>query len=596
MLHYLYARSSTTGTTGYFTCAPAHNPDLPAALAELAGRPLDSFLHNHALGLMLALPPEEINALAASAADRPAPERGVLCALLLEAYHLRDGENIFAPDMLQSLEAAALPFFRHTPMPLLHIAKAGRLGENRRLAALFSGNINGHKPLAADWSEIPAAQRAEGNEGAAFLEKERARLVSALEETPRAPLRETAAKALERLDRAGLLAGPEMRHEASLSPIALLREWHVDLTVNQGGCGHALRGKATAYGRGLSLARARVSCLMEIVERASAYVSVEAGGQYGHGRISGRATPLDMLHASFAELRKKGVPAIDPCLLGAPCEMNEAPLHWLAAEDPGGNEVLAPAQAVFLFCNLDEPFFCGERGSTGLAAGNTVAEARLAALLETLERYAHASTPFDKDLCFSPQSRDPLIRELLADYRARGIYPQFQDITTEFGVPAWRCFVTSRDGTVAQATGSGLRGREAALSALTETPWPYVWARPAPYGQPSSLMADLPDIFIEDLPDYKMPSAEASLRLLESVLAHRGFFPLYVDITRADLGFPVTRAIVPGLEINADFDQSAPPGPRLMEKAGNLLLRQGMRPDFNVSPARSFGKNSLFDY
>lgn len=584
MLRYLYARAATSGTTGYFSCVPEPDLDLDASLAELARRPLDNFLHSHALARILELQPGEINALAASASDRDSPENGVLSALLLEAFHLRAGENILGAPVLQSLESAAMPFFQHTPMPLLLVVKEGGLEENRRLAALFRDNINGHKPLAGEGSARaglemrPARSR---NAGAGFLERDRARMLSAgIADTRRVPLRETAAKALEALDRAGLLAGPEMRHEASLSPIALLREWHVALTVAHGSAAHALKGKAAAYGRGLSLAKARVSCLMEIVERASAYVSVDSRGEYGHGQVAARARPLHLLRASFAELREKGVSAIEPCLLGFAPGMDGTALHWLPAEDLNGNEVLAPAQAVFLFCNLEEPVFCEERGSTGLAAGNTLPEARLAGLLEVLERYAHASAPFDPARCFSPQSRDPLIRDLLADYRARGIYPQFQDITTEFGVPAYRCFVTGRDGGVAQATGSGLCGRDAALSALTETPWPYVWAKPAPYGQPSSSIAGLPDIFIEDLPDYRLPSAEASLRLLEGALVRQGLISVYVDITRADLGFPVTRVIVPGLEINADFDVSAPPGPRLLEKARNILLERGVQPEF----------------
>ena len=54
-----------------------------------------------------------------------------------------------------------------------------------------------------------------------------------------------------------------------------------------------------------------------------------------------------------------------------------------------------------------------------------------------------------------------------------------RDITTELGVPVYRCFVMSRRGEVAQATGANLCGSRAALAALTEVPWPY------PYGEPT---------------------------------------------------------------------------------------------------------------
>ena len=62
----------------------------------------------------------------------------------------------------------------------------------------------------------------------------------------------------------GVVDGPEMRHEASLSPIALLRGWQVDIAVQSGAVRHTLKGKATAYGRGLSLAAARASYAMGI--------------------------------------------------------------------------------------------------------------------------------------------------------------------------------------------------------------------------------------------------------------------------------------------------------------------------------------------
>ena len=41
------------------------------------------------------------------------------------------------------------------------------------------------------------------------------------------------------------------------------------------------------------------------------------------------------------------------------------PLYWLEARDPEGKTVLVPAQAVFLFCNLDEQSLFLAGGSAG---------------------------------------------------------------------------------------------------------------------------------------------------------------------------------------------------------------------------------------
>ena len=223
--------------------------------------------------------------------------------------------------------------------------------------------------------------------------------------------------------------------------------------------------------------------------------------------------------------------------------------------------MLVPAQAVFLFCNLDEQSLFLAGGSTGLASGNTEAEARLAALTEIVERDAEATTPFSREGCFVLKSRDERLQALLDDYAARGIQIQFQDITTELGVPVYRCFVMSRRGEVAQATGANLCGSRAALAALTEVPWPY------PYGEPTGpALGGLPVRWLEDLPDYSLPSAEASCKLLEKTLCAQGRTPLYVDISRKDLDMPVVRALVPGLELTADFDRFSRPSLRLLAR------------------------------
>ncbi len=51
--------------------------------------------------------------------------------------------------------------------------------------------------------------------------------------------------------------------------------------------------------------------------------------------------------------------------------------------------------------------------------------------------------------------------------------------------------------------------------------------------------------------------------MLESTLLANGFRPAYVDLTRADLGVPVCRAVIPGLEIMTDLDHFCRVSPRL---------------------------------
>ena len=73
----------------------------------------------------------------------------------------------------------------------------------------------------------------------------------------RPPAQETFLRALDALMEAGIIAGPEMRHEASLSPIALLRAWQVDIEVCCGAARHLLAWPGHCYGWGLLLPAAR---------------------------------------------------------------------------------------------------------------------------------------------------------------------------------------------------------------------------------------------------------------------------------------------------------------------------------------------------
>ena len=105
--------------------------------------------------------------------------------------------------------------------------------------------------------------------------------------------------------------------------------------------------------------------------------------------------------------------------------------------------------------------------------------------------------------------------------------------------------------------GAGLSGPRAAISAMTEIPYPF----PGPATQKAP--EGLPVRQLEDLPDHATGSAEGDLMVLEETLLANGYPPTYADLTRRDLGIPAVRAIVPGLEWVADFDRFSRLPPRL---------------------------------
>lgn len=551
---YVYTHTATEATTGYFSCEPAEPLSLNEALARLEACPMDEFLHSHVLRRMGSLPLAELEDLCSSALDAAAqdapPLRPVLAALLLECALLNPAfaplQQFFQPD----IHTAARLLQDYSPLIFLRWHLVEDAPPHAAWSALFAANITEHRFLPhPDDEDLPPlhfpAPTLEPTPPIPTL----AQLHAELKAHPapawsRPPAQETAARALEVLTEHAIIAGGEMRHEASLSPIALLRPWQVNIAVQNASCNYTLRGQATTYGRGLSMADARASYAMEMVERASAYPSIDAHG------IVGSVRPMPLLKARLSELVAQGRAALDPNSLPLEVPYTDAPLHWLEAQgtEPGAS-VLVPAQCVYLFCNLDEPALMYAPGSTGLASGNTLDEARVAALTEILERDAEATTPFSKQNCFTLRSRDPRLQSLLDDYAARGIQVQFKDITTEFGVPCYQCFVRGHKGSLARATGANLNGARAALAALTEVPYPY------PHGPRSGpALPHLPERILEELPDFSLESPSRNLALLEKLFRAHGLSPLYVEISRTDLHFPVVRALVPGLELGAEFD------------------------------------------
>jgi ribosomal protein S12 methylthiotransferase accessory factor YcaO len=530
-IRYTYTHSVTEGTTGYFSCEPPADLSFERALALLEAAPQDEFLHRHLLRRCAALPLADLEALA----PRALGGEKALAALLLEcallAPRLAPLAKIFAPD-------AAARLCAHSPLIHLRRQQLEDRALHQAWNEIFTANQTRLCPMPHPEDgdlPFPYAGAAAGRAKPVTVAHMCGQFPAPAGEA-RLPARETAVLALERLEAHGLLAGPEMRHEASLSPIALLRSWKLAADVRSGALDYSLRGTAVSYGRGLSLAAARASCLMEIVERASSYLSVNGD------ELPRLARPARLVRERFSRLRDRAE-ALDPGALLPDVPYRDEALHWIpavAARD--GRAVLVPLQAVGLFCNLDEPALFEAPGSTGLASGNTWEEAKEAALTEILERDAEAVTPYRRTLCFELRAERPDLAALLEDYAARGIQIRFQVLTSEFGMPCFACFVVGGNGEVARACGAGLDGGRAALAALTETPYPY------PGGPPSGPgLRGLPQRLLEKLPVYDQGSAAANSALLEQTLLANGCEPLYVDLTRADLRFPVLRALAPGL-------------------------------------------------
>lgn len=560
MLHYVYTHTGTEATTGYFSAEPEPVPAFHEALRYLAKHPMDDFMRRHLIRRMAPLDADELRFIYKEAF----PDGNIPSAALVLSEELA----LLNPTLSGILPGYGGKDASGSPLILLRWQELPDRETQRLWVDFFNANMQQHRALKSleesglpplypdavgDW-KIECGSSFPGL-GPAFTKAYQIRLeqlqpkylqkASGRSHT-RPPSSETAAIAEERLNALGITAGREMRHTASLSPVALLRPWNLRLSVSQGALAYRLNGQATTYGRGLTLADARASCLMEMVERASAYLSI------GDGQVLQRAAHMPVLSASRSELTAKHGSAVDPNDYPLEVPYNDEPLVWSQGIDAQRQEVYVPVQMAGLFCNLDEIALYDSPGSTGIATGCSMAEAKIAALLEIFERDAEATTPFHKPSCFrlvADEGDHPQVAALLADYAARGINVQFQKLETPLGIPAYKCFVMSAKGVIFRGHGAGLSAQKAIISAMTETPFPY------PDGGPSGpMLRKLPVVNFRDLPDYSLPHPEDSLAMLEELLTVNGRPPVYLDLTHESLLFPVVRALVPGLELASDRD------------------------------------------
>jgi ribosomal protein S12 methylthiotransferase accessory factor len=544
VLTYELRLMKTQAATGYFTPVPQDAPDFQETLAYLHDHPNDAFMHRYGLQLVMGMPLDKVQERVATAGqDR------ILTALLMEAALTCES---LAP-LLDRFTSAMLSAFRHdSPLLVLRSEHLADQDRHRQWIAHLKPNLQHHQPLPplSATRLTPLYEQARSREWVPLDDV--APAPAALTSSPEMMDFETVyTNAMHGLERLGILAEGEMRHESALSPVALLRRWQMQVQVQQGRHRYHLHGLQTSYGKGLSLERARASCAMEIVERCSSFTSVV------EGRLPDTARDHHLRRARLSELNAKGLRALNPDALGLEVPYEDQPLYWVQGESTGGAgdtaAILVPFQAVFLFSNLDEIDLFSGLGSTGLAAGATLAQAKFHALLECIERDAEAVTLFSESHCFRLASKDAAVGNLLADYRQRGIDVIFQDCRTGLGIPCYKCFAYGPGpDEIAKGTSAHFAGWQAALSALTETPYPY------PHGPASRTgPVDLPVRYLEALPDYSSGRMEADLHRLETLLAANQLHPVYVVLTRRDLSIPVVRALIPGMELMADYDRYA---------------------------------------
>jgi len=349
------------------------------------------------------------------------------------------------------------------------------------------------------------------------------------------------------------------------------------------------RTLATAQGKGETIAAAKVSAMMESIETWHAE------------RIAG---PL--LYNSYASLAS-GHAVVD--IGGLPIRSDAAfhidrPLYWIEGFDLMQRQATwVPFESVSV--NLvkqpgHKPVFL--ESTNGLSSGNHLVEATIHALCEVVER--DASTLWEQlpvarrkhrqvDLS---TIRDPGLCRIIESMRDKGIVMAVWDITSDVGLPTFTCNcvddpdapdwrpigLASGHGThlvpeiaLSRAIHEAIQCRLTAISGSRDDMFPTDYAR---YGQRDDLvrlvrdMTDPPAPLRFDPP--RLPVSDYFEDDLETILARlRGVgidSAVVVDLTRPEVGIPVVKVVVPGLE--PYLTQLYRPGPR----AQRFMKEQGL--------------------
>ena len=345
------------------------------------------------------------------------------------------------------------------------------------------------------------------------------------------------------------------------------------------------RSVAVSQGKGLSLEQAMASALMEATELY-------------HGEdIAARTRTL-----SYPALSAKAV-AVSPMLFagtGIPLpEGSEIP--WIEGYDLlRGEWCWVPWEIVHTDYTLPT-VHSGKHflsGTNGMGAGNHLLEALSAAICELIERDAVAlwnasglAQRAARRLDMASIGDADCVR-LLEKYAKARVLPRVWDVTSDIGVPAFICDLTAEvdrgPSGLRRFRGSGCHpNRVVALTrALTEAAQirlTYITGNrddlhPSDYQETPqeklggalldvASQAAAPRSFLA-ASTFEVDDVALDVRWLLDRLRSSGMArAVAVDLTRDDLGIPVVRVIIPGLEWNCTHPDYVP-GPRALRMRG----------------------------
>jgi carbamoyltransferase len=311
-------------------------------------------------------------------------------------------------------------------------------------------------------------------------------------------------------------------------------------------------------GKGMTETDALVSALMEGVERFSA------------------SAPPPLRRATVGELAAAGAAALGPEALGAPA-VGDAVIEWICgASLRSGQDVWLPAaEVVFPYVAPAGVVRPMRPCTTGIASGNTRAEAAVQALCEVIERdaasryFAGAPAP----LLELDAVGDPEVRALVQRFVAAGVQLYVVDLTALAQLPVYMAATWSGDGSTPPSMicgqGAHILAHVALRRALLEAAQSRVVSIQGSREDLIRHASDQQHTSFEEAHALweagralaagaglvQLPRSEPPPATVAAMLAHvlgrleaGGYVEAVItDLTRPELGVPVVHAAVPGL-------------------------------------------------
>lgn len=322
----------------------------------------------------------------------------------------------------------------------------------------------------------------------------------------------------------------------------------------------AMDGAITVYnGKGATVEESRISAIMEGIERYSS-------------EMHNRRPEL----APYQEMRMRGANVLDPNDLILPRGVDpERLMPWTEGWDIVSDQpVFVPSHAVFhpLPPNYLGPF---RTNTNGLASGNTFEEAVFHALSEVIERDAWSLVEACRDTgpCVTEMT-DATVLEMQEKFAKAQVEVKVRDITSDIGIPTMAAVaddVLLKDPLLLTiGIGTHTSARIAVMRALTEVAQSRLtqihgaredttlagMRKKMGYDRAKRIngywFRDNGTIKYGNVRSSDTDDFKKDIENIIAALKKQGMDRvIIVDLTREEIGMPVVRVIVPGLEVFA---------------------------------------------